>query len=508
MMVFLDSPLASQDRPLDPPGSAVSGDRETGSLFRFLPAGVLFLSILVTTGFYFYAVSFVQPVSDDFLSAYLCRTYPSLIDRFVAFTNSYPPGRLFYFAIASVFFQFEYWTIQAPGVGILALWGLVFPGLTFFLARVCFLGERGRWKRGGLLAASILAIYWATDPHPGELMFWLSFALYLIPLTAILVMAGLCSHDTPTPSVPRKRWALWGGLLVLSPMLLTSEVLTIFWWGGTAFLCGVAWIEKSTRWRFWFVLSCVAFAAILVIVLNGSLDRLQGTASQSQAGGSLFLDRLFSAGTVKAFVRDALPAVWNWFFSPPVIFVCLLLSLLPRTNAPGASSLPAWFGPVAILWLTAIVLGVMLILCVALGGINFRVWSLLQIIFHIGLFTLWRRAGWAVEISSPVTQRATVLVVFLLGLFLLFSPNNRIILDDIRQGRFKAFDRVSRQRKQILLESGNAGKKQVELPVHTHRPTFFYGYLDVGENPINTQGGTNQKMAAYYGLDTVVITRP
>jgi hypothetical protein len=493
MIPFSDS---SPDFPNKPPFSPnVLREAMDKRLFR-LSLFFFFFASLVTAGLYFYALSYTQPVVDDYCNFNLSRCTSTA--GFIKHYMPLQPGRLFLFATLSRF-QGDFWCIRAPGIGILFMWTVLFFTLWLFLSAVAFCGETSRWGKGMAFSMGIVSIYWATDPHPGELMFWLSATItYLSSLTAVLLTSLFCAWYAASPPTASRRRLLWIALPVGFVLLTSVEIITFFFLGFAALLCVACRIKRSPQWRFWLGMTGLATLAILFVVLNpGTSSRLRVSESESLA--SDILARLTSPVGIKLFLRDGLPSVWKWTFSAPVLLVCALLSLLPREKD---NLWPQWFAPVGILLLIGMVLTGMLVLCVTLNGINFRVWSALQIIFYIAIVTIWRRAGWHVKTATSTTRRAAALILVLMGIFALFSDNNRAILNDIRQGRFERFGQERRHRIQILREAALRGEKHAIIPFYTDRPSCFYGFLDANQNP---ETRTNQEMAKYYGLESVTV---
>jgi hypothetical protein len=441
----------------------------------------------------FALVWFAEPLADDFARGYKGQVQgvlASTVLEYEIWTGRWAAVFLNYFLTSSfdLVTAYPYLLLINPGMLTLAVYCVLDAG------RV---GD-GVWQRAGL-TASVLALYWAGMPHPGETLYWLTGGSDNLTglVLALFLIAGLLR--TLSDSTPRQ-WVFAGALSVLAVVTVAFHelfglLLCILLAGATL----VLWRRDDDRWRITALCLIAAFTSFLVVyAAPGNAVRRAGFPD---AGDVLVTLRL----TLKQGLRSGI----EWVLDIRLLSATALFLMLGRDVLPGVSRPRALnrrdVGILASVWIVTL-----------LAGFGAASWAIgmempertrngLYLLFLLGWFwlcvVLLRALGGR---QPPLFVATRFMRRIALGLFaaaLLLTGNTWVGVEDLR-GAAPNYHRALQARWSALGDAERLGAYEMRVPPLAIRPRSYIAYFEVREDP---EYWENWSVAHYFGLSRVML---
>ena len=317
---------------------------------------------------------FAQPLADDFARGYKGRVQgvvPATVHEYHTWTGRWAGSGLNYFLTSSFDLVWAYPLLLLISPSLLAV-------SVYALLNAARIGESVRQRL--VLTTSLLALYWAGMPHPGESVYWLTGGgENLAGLAVSLLLIAALLHHRPGRSF---RTCVAGagvcGLAVLATGFheLFALLLCILLAGGTL----VLWLAKDARR--WLCACCLLAGLAGFLVVYAAPGNVVRRADFPLAADLPTTLRL----TVKQGVSNAVP----W-----VLDVRLL----------GATALVLMLAPAAITVAPQ---------TRAIGG---RETAILALTWLCATGTAFAGASWAIGMEMPWRTLNGIYLLFLLGWF-------------------------------------------------------------------------------------------
>jgi hypothetical protein len=449
------------------------------------------LAVGMVLGVAFALIWFAEPLADDFARGYKGQAQGVLASTALEYriwTGRWAAVFTNYFLTSSfnLVSAYPYLLLINPALLTLAIYALL---------RAARLGE-GRWQRAGY-TASVLALYWAGMPHPGETIYWLTGASdNLTGLALVLfLIAGLLSCQSES----RLRLFASGAILSLLALVaagyheLFGLLLCIVMAGGT----WVLWRHDDRRR--WVAASCLVLACASFLFVYNAPGNAVRRADFPDASNVLVALRL----TLKQGVRSAA----DWALDLRLLSgTALFLMIAPATPASGRLALKAY--DVLILAATWL-----LTLGVGFGAASWAIGMEMPERTRNGLYLLFL-LGWfwlCIALRDALSGRQPALLVgtplmrrIALGLFaaaLLLTGNTWVGIEDLR-GAAPRYRSALQARWAALVDARTRGATEVRLEPLVVRPRSYIAYFEVREDP---EYWENWSVAHYFGLSRVVL---
>jgi hypothetical protein len=438
---------------------------------------------------------FAQPLADDFSRAYKGRVQGTLAaTRFEYFnwTGRWASSGLNYFLTSSFDLVRAYPFLLLISPTLLAI-------CTYTLLHAADIGRSSRQRLA--LTASLVAIYWAGMPHPGESFYWLTGNTdNLAGLSlSLLVIAGILRFRPRSAPVTA---AITAGLCALALVAagfheLFALLLCLLLAGGTL----AAWLETDRRR--WVCTACLVAAIVgflIVYLAPGNAVRRADFPLAANVAATAEL-------TVEQAVLNAVP----WLLDIRLLSAsALALMLLPSAMAlpPGAQP-PTRRGTIilAVTWLAAGLAAFVAASWVIGMEMPARTRNGIYLVFLLGwfwllvaLFRLSLDTDRPLLLATPLMRRIAV------GLFvisMLLTGNTWKGVRDLPRSA-PAYRDALRARDRTLRAAAARGEQDVTVAPLYVRPQSYITYFEVTDDPEHWE---NWSVAHYYGLRTVVLQR-
>jgi hypothetical protein len=377
---------------------------------------------------------------------------------------------------------------------------------------VSVLPLQGNRRLAVSLTLTLVALYFAGTPEPGQTFYWLdgSVAYTLNLALSMVLVAGLAR--LPTGRSPARSAAVLAlGILALVTAgfhELLALVLAVVLVTGAC----VAFVRRDPRRLAW-VVACAGLLVgfVTVAVAPGNVLRERGVQSNVQPlGGALretaemwlrVLDTPVARGTNTGSYGRPL----GWILDPKLLAATVLFATSARVRSlrpRWVPEEPGWKLVFPAAWLASLT-GAFLGGGVVLGAtLPPRVMNSLYLVFLLGWFlTVFVYTRFPVETGAvhPGERLLRPACAAILALGLLFSTNVKHGVRDLATGRAAAYDRVMTRRYEAARELRASGGEHLVVPAIEPWPSSYY-QNDLQEDP---QGVQNQCWARYFGLASI-----